>query len=344
MRYRLGLLCMAWVLPMMPVLAADNPVVIQLNQRLMALQANPEWAELAAYERLQAQQAIAELADARRSIRDRAQYVAERRVEIAEIAVRTQATRRELARLDRTRSDLLVEASRREAERARQEVEHLRIQAQIQAEEAERLRQAAEAETLARQDAEMALTSAAGQQSARLTAARQKEARLAREEAELVSGSKLPASRFEARGEVFTLPASTFAGGSATLSANGQSGVRALAAYLQASPKLKAQVPVIVFGIPLPSQRPAPTQAGAFVFTLKEVPMFEGQPQTEIDALIKADPEFKQLYQRHRELDKKVADAELGVLPINDNLLGQMKREKLATKERLLRIYDAQSR
>ena len=69
--------------------------------------------------------------------------------------------------------------------------------------------------------------------------------------------------------------------------------------------------------------------------------MFEGQPQTEIDALIKANPEFKQLYQRHRELNKKVADAELGVLPIDTNTLGQMKREKLAAKERLLQIYDA---
>jgi uncharacterized protein YdcH (DUF465 family) len=69
--------------------------------------------------------------------------------------------------------------------------------------------------------------------------------------------------------------------------------------------------------------------------------MFEGQPQTEIDALIKADPEFKQLYQRHRELNKKVTDAELGVLPIDDTTLGQMKREKLAEKERLIRIYDA---
>lgn len=68
--------------------------------------------------------------------------------------------------------------------------------------------------------------------------------------------------------------------------------------------------------------------------------MFEGQPQNEIDALIKTDPEFKQLYQRHRELDKKVTDAELGVLPIDDNLLGQMKREKLVAKQRLLRIYD----
>ncbi len=69
--------------------------------------------------------------------------------------------------------------------------------------------------------------------------------------------------------------------------------------------------------------------------------MFEGQPQDNIDALIKTDPEFKQLYQRHRELDKKVTDAELGVLPIDDTRLGQMKREKLAAKQKLIRIYDA---
>ena len=69
--------------------------------------------------------------------------------------------------------------------------------------------------------------------------------------------------------------------------------------------------------------------------------MFEEQPQTERDALITTDPEFKQLYQRHRELNKTVTDAELGVLPIDDATLGQMKREKLAAKERLIRIYDA---
>lgn len=68
--------------------------------------------------------------------------------------------------------------------------------------------------------------------------------------------------------------------------------------------------------------------------------MFEEQPQLEIDALIKANPEFKQLYQRHRDLDKKVMDAELGVLPIDDTRLAQMKREKLAAKDRLVQLYD----
>ena len=69
--------------------------------------------------------------------------------------------------------------------------------------------------------------------------------------------------------------------------------------------------------------------------------MFEEQPQQQIEALIRSNPEFRQLYQRHRDLDKKVMDAELGVLPIDDVTLAQMKREKLAAKDRLIRMYDA---
>ena len=222
--------------------AAENPVVVQLNQRLAALQADPDLAELAAYEKLQAQHAVTAFSKARRSQRETAQYVAERRVQIAETAARAQAARREADRLDRTRSELLVEASRREAERARREAERLRVQAQIQAEEAERLRLAAEAEALARQEAETTLDTVAGQQANRLSAARQRELKLAREEAELVSGAKLPASKFEARGEVFTLGADAFASDSAKLSASGASRASALAAYLQANPKARARI------------------------------------------------------------------------------------------------------
>ena len=223
-------------------LAAENPVVVQLNQRLAALQADPDLADLAAYEKLQAQHAVTAFSKARRSQRETAQYVAERRVQIAEIAARAQAARREADRLDRTRSELLVEASQREAERARREAERLRVQAQIQAEEADRLRLAAEAEALARQEAETTLDTVAGQQANRLSAARQRELKLAREEAELVSGAKLPASKFEARGEVFTLGADAFASDSAKLSASGASRASALAAYLQANPKARARI------------------------------------------------------------------------------------------------------
>ncbi|MEO5595585.1 MAG: YdcH family protein [Lysobacteraceae bacterium] len=67
--------------------------------------------------------------------------------------------------------------------------------------------------------------------------------------------------------------------------------------------------------------------------------MFETQPRDELDAILRADSEFRQLYHRHRELDKRVLDAELGVLPLDDNTLGQMKREKLHTKDRLTQMF-----
>jgi len=69
--------------------------------------------------------------------------------------------------------------------------------------------------------------------------------------------------------------------------------------------------------------------------------MFEGQPQAELEAMMKSSPEFRQLYYRHQELDKQVLDAELGVLPLDDTTIGQMKREKLAAKDRLTRMYDS---
>lgn len=68
--------------------------------------------------------------------------------------------------------------------------------------------------------------------------------------------------------------------------------------------------------------------------------MFEGQPQSEIEALMESNTEFRQLYQHHRKLNKKCMDAELGVLPIDDLTLRQMKREKLLAKQKLLRIYE----
>ena len=66
--------------------------------------------------------------------------------------------------------------------------------------------------------------------------------------------------------------------------------------------------------------------------------MFEGQ-QSQLEDVMQSNPEFRRLYYQHKELDKKVMDAELGVLPIDDVSLTQMKREKLAAKDRLTRMY-----
>ncbi|WP_407352688.1 hypothetical protein [Luteimonas sp. R10] len=165
--------------------AADDPDAQRLLQRLQALDADPVQRGFAQYERLQARQAVDAYANARG---DRALplQVAEWRVETAETAARTETIRREIGELDRERSDLLVEASRQEAERARQEAERLRVQAQIQAEEAARLRMAAESESSARQEAEIMLDGVASDQAAKLRAARAREAELARREAELM--------------------------------------------------------------------------------------------------------------------------------------------------------------
>lgn len=101
--------------------AAENPDVVRLNQRLAALQADPQLGELAPYERIQARQAVDAFAKAKRKLREEFLYLAEKRVEIAETAARTAAAKRELDELDDVRRDLMVEASRQDAARARRE-------------------------------------------------------------------------------------------------------------------------------------------------------------------------------------------------------------------------------
>lgn len=68
--------------------------------------------------------------------------------------------------------------------------------------------------------------------------------------------------------------------------------------------------------------------------------MFESQPQAEVEAMIEGNNEFKTLYQRHKKLDRQVLDAELGVMAVDTTTLAQMKREKLAAKDRLTRMYE----
>ncbi|GAB3379250.1 DUF4398 domain-containing protein [Lysobacter fragariae] len=216
-------------------LESDAPPSADLAVRLQALAGDPQLASHGAFERLQAQQAVDALAKARGRKRDAALYLAQRRVEVAELATRTESSRRDVDQLDRERSDLLVEASRRDAEAARAEAERLRVQAQIQAEETQRLREQAAQSDAAVQDVEAALAGVTDVQAAKLKAAREREAKLAHEEAELMAGGKLPPSRWDSRGEVFTLSADAFASGKASLNDRGAASIRTLATYLQAA-------------------------------------------------------------------------------------------------------------
>ena len=194
-------------------------------QRLQQMDADPRLNPFAQYERLQARQAVAAVATASRREQPAALQLADRRVGIAEQAARIEASRRGLDAMDRERSELLVEASRRDAERARAEAERLRLEAQVQAEEAARLRAQAE-------QAEAVIDGARIDREAQAAAAREKEIALARQEAELVAGAKLPPSRQDARGQVFTLAGEAFGSGQAQLTAGAAASVRALGTYL----------------------------------------------------------------------------------------------------------------
>jgi outer membrane protein OmpA-like peptidoglycan-associated protein len=206
------------------------PATAPAAQRLQLLDADTRLNPFAQYERL-----LAAAQAAGKRERAAAEQLAERRVGIAEQAARIEAARREIDRLERERSELMVEASRRDAERARAEAERLRIEAQVQAEEAARLRAQAE-------QAEAVLDTAQIDQDARVAAAREKEAALARQEAELVAGAKLPPSRKDPRGEVFTLAGDAFGSGQSQLTTTAAASVRALGIYLKALGAGSAQV------------------------------------------------------------------------------------------------------
>ena len=217
----------------------DNPLDLPApaataEMRLQTLEADPRLSPFAQYERLQASQALAVVQASSSRNRQAAVMQAERRVGIAEQAARIEAARGQVDTLQRKRSELLVEASRRDAESARAEAERLRMQAQVQAEEAARLRATVDAESSARQEAEAVLDSAQIDQGARVAAARDKQATLARQEAELVAGAKLPPSRQDAQGDVFALAGDAFGSGQAQLTANASASVRALGVYLRA--------------------------------------------------------------------------------------------------------------
>ncbi len=68
--------------------------------------------------------------------------------------------------------------------------------------------------------------------------------------------------------------------------------------------------------------------------------MFEECRKSDVDALLQNDAEFRSLYRHHKDLDKKVHDAEIGVLPMDSVTLMTMKREKLRAKDRLTELWD----
>jgi outer membrane protein OmpA-like peptidoglycan-associated protein len=224
-------------------LAADDevdPDVARLQAELSRLDADAQLAGMGDLERLKASQAVQAIASAPSRERPGLIYIAEQRVRAAAAAAQADALAAQSMALDRERDQILVDASRREAEAARREAERLRTQNLARQEEAARLVEQAEIERTARAEtfalAEQARAEA--EQARRLAATRAREAALAREEAELASAlvaeamaadAPLPPSRQVGGATVYTLAGSAFASGRATLNTEANASLRRLA-------------------------------------------------------------------------------------------------------------------
>ena len=62
--------------------------------------------------------------------------------------------------------------------------------------------------------------------------------------------------------------------------------------------------------------------------------------QGEVENLLDENVEFRRLYDKHQELDRRVHEAEIGVEPIDDLALNQLKKEKLWAKDRMAYMLD----
>jgi len=219
---------------------AADPDAARLAADLAVIDADSNLAGRAQLERFKAAQAVAALQVARSRDRAHALVLAEAWVAAAQDAAQAEALIEQSRQLDRERDQMMVDASRRDAELARREADRLRMQALAREEEAARLAQQQDEDRLAAEtsaaDAEAA--NAQATQAMKLAEARKRETELARREAELAAAvaadsaadeGSLPPSRRSGARIIYTLPGSAFGSGSASLGAGAQASIRRLA-------------------------------------------------------------------------------------------------------------------
>ena len=164
---------------------------------------------------MKAHQALAALAQTSPHSDERkpALYIAERRVMAAQFAAQADLAQNQVAQLDREHDRILLEASQRDAERARLEAERLRMQNTAREEEAQR----AAADQQAQQQQDASLASDESDQAKALAEARAKAAELAQQEAALSGGAGTHPAVAESRGPSVQVTGSAFVPGTANL-------------------------------------------------------------------------------------------------------------------------------
>lgn len=68
--------------------------------------------------------------------------------------------------------------------------------------------------------------------------------------------------------------------------------------------------------------------------------MFEHRQEV-MEKLMKENEDFRRIFNRHQELDKRVEEAEMGNAPMDDLALNKLKKEKLWVKDKLAFLMDA---
>ncbi len=211
----------------------------RLTADLAQLEADPNLGQFGDADRLKAHQALDALVQAGLASKEHAQvlHIAESRVAAAHFAAEADLAERQQAQLDHEHDRILLEASRRDADRAHKEAERLRMQNTAREEEAQR----AEAERQVQAQQAAGIASDESDQARALAEARAKEAALARQEAALSSSATPsrvdPNITNEPRGQAMTMPGMAFVPGKAGLRNDAKTKARigALLAFVRAN-------------------------------------------------------------------------------------------------------------
>lgn len=217
----------------------------RLGASLGQLAADPVMGGYAQAEQARARDALERLHDADRRGRPHALYMAEKLVDLAATAAQIEDARRKLALLEREHDRILLEASRRDAEAARAELERQRLQNLAAAEETARLQAQGEE---AAQQAEQARKEA--EQAHKLAKAQSRAAALARKEASLaeaaVAAMQGNLDHLEARpgerGRQMVLDADIFVAGQAGLRSEAKRHLGRVVEFVQAEPDKRIRI------------------------------------------------------------------------------------------------------
>lgn len=236
---RLGVMLCVLLFALPAVAARPDPELERLQAELSELESAPSLAGRARLEMEIARVAVRAVASASRRLRPEAEYAAARRIEIARAVAETELMSEQLIQLERERDAILLEASRRDAEQLRREVERLRMQNLTRAEETQRALEEAQA---ARLDSE--ISAAQAEQSRRLAEAQALEAQLSRREAELAAAAadslrmqlQGMTARSEARGQVMTISGDAFASGQSQLRREARDNLQKVIDLINANP------------------------------------------------------------------------------------------------------------